>query len=65
MISGFVFPPFFGWLMEKSSQHEMANGVAIYTAQDFNHAMLIMPVAFLVSLGIAFFIRETYCRSQV
>lgn len=65
MISGFVFPPFFGWLMEQGSQHEMVNGVTVYTAQDFNHAMLIMPVAFLASLAIAFFIRETYCRSQV
>ena len=38
--------------------------LAVYTAQDFNRAMLIMPVAFFVALIITFFMRETYCRSQ-
>jgi MFS family permease len=65
MISGFVFPPFFGWLMDKSGDsHEMVNGVAIYTAQNFNYAMLIFPVAFVVGCIITFFMRETYCKSQ-
>jgi MFS family permease len=64
MASGFIVPPIFGWLMQTNGAHEMVNGVVDYTAGDFNHAMLIMPVAFLASLGIAFLIRETYCRSQ-
>lgn len=64
MISGFVVPPLFGWLMEKASTHEMVNGAVVYTAQDFNLAMLIMPTAFVVGLIITFFMRETYCRSQ-
>lgn len=64
MASGFIVPPFYGWLMEKNSVHEMVNGVAVYSAQDFNHAMLIMPIAFVAALIISFFIRETYCRSQ-
>lgn len=64
MASGFIIPPFFGWLMERSGTHEVVNGVTIYTPQDFNHAMLIMPIAFIVALVITFFMRETYCRSQ-
>jgi MFS family permease len=64
MISGFIFPPFFGWLMEKSGPHATVDGVITYTTQNFNHAMLVFPVAFVVALIIAFFIRETYCRSQ-
>lgn len=64
MISGFIFPPFFGWLMEQGKAHELVNGVAIYTAQDFNLAMLVFPVAFMVAVIIAFFIRETYCKAQ-
>lgn len=65
MASGFIAPPFFGWLMEKSSDHTIVNGVAVYSAHDFNQAMLIMPAAFILGLIITFFMRETYCRSQV
>lgn len=64
MASGFIIPPLFGWLMERSGTHEVVNGITLYSAQDFNHAMLIMPIAFIVALIITFFMRETYCRSQ-
>lgn len=66
MASGFIIPPLFGWLMERASGgvHVMVNGVAVYSPSDFNHAMLIMPISIVVALVIAFFIRETYCRSQ-
>lgn len=66
MASGFIIPPMFGWLMERASGgvHAMVNGVAVYSPSDFNHAMLIMPISIVVALIIAFFIRETYCRSQ-
>jgi MFS family permease len=64
MISGFIFPPFFGWLMEKSGPHSVVDGVTVYTAQNFNHAMLVFPATFVIALIVAFFIRETYCRSQ-
>jgi len=64
MASGFIAPPFFGWLMEQGGMHHMVNGLVHYTAHDFNHAMLIMPIAFIFGLAITFFIRETYCRSQ-
>lgn len=64
MASGFIIPPFFGWLMEKRGGHDVVNGVSIYTAHDFNVAMLIIPTAFIAALIISFFMRETYCRSQ-
>lgn len=64
MVSGFLIPPFFGWLMEHSGAHQVVNGLEVYSPQAFNYAMLIMPISFLVALIIAFFIRETYCRSQ-
>lgn len=64
MASGFIVPPFFGWLMEKNSTHQMVNGIVEYSASDFNYAMLIMPVSFIIALGIAFFMRETHCEQQ-
>lgn len=65
MISGFIFPPFFGWLIDRSGAHEVVNGITVYSPAAFDHAMLIMPLAFVAALVIAFFIRETNCCSQV
>lgn len=65
MISGFVFPPFFGWLMERTGAPMEVNGTLAYTAEQFNHAMLVFPVAFIVALALAFFMRETYCKPTV
>lgn len=64
MASGFLIPPFFGWLMEHSGAHVVVNGVTTYTPENFSHAMLIMPISFVIALVITFFMRETYCQSQ-
>lgn len=64
MASGFIVPPFFGWLMDHNGTHEMVNGAAVYTAQDFHYAMLIIPASFLLGLVITFFMRETNCKAQ-
>jgi MFS family permease len=64
MVSGFLIPPFFGWLMENGGGHDVVNGVSVYSPDAFHHAMLVMPIAFVAALVISFFIRETYCRSQ-
>jgi hypothetical protein len=44
--------------------HDVVKGMSVYTAQNYNLAMLIVPVSFVVALGVAFLIRETYCRAQ-
>jgi len=64
MCSGFVFQPLFGWMMQLEWNHQVVNGVPVYSAHDFNNAMVIIPVAFVIGLIISFFIKETYCRSQ-
>lgn len=64
MASGFIVPPLFGWLMQYNGAPEIVNGITMYSADNFNFAMLIVPVSFVAALGISFLIRETYCRSQ-
>jgi MFS family permease len=64
MLGGVVFQPLFGWFMEWNWDHKIVDGVRIYAASDFSYAMLIMPIAFVISLFITFFIKETYCKSQ-
>jgi MFS family permease len=65
MLSGAIFQPFFGWVVESHWNHKIVNGVSIYSLEDFNRAMIIMPIAFVIALIIAFFIKETYCQNQV
>jgi len=64
MAGGFVFQPLFGSLMDLNWNHLMVNKIAVYSLTDFQLAMWIMPVGFLVALIAAIFIRETYCRRQ-
>jgi len=64
MASGFIIPSLFGWLMESGKSAALINQVTVYTASDFNHAMWIMPIAFIVALVITFFMRETFCEAQ-
>src|SRR3990167_5414959 len=63
MASGFIFQPFFGWIMQQSGTHKVIRGMTVFTARDFDLAMMIMPVAFVIALIVTMFIRETYTRS--
>jgi MFS family permease len=65
MCSGNIFLPLFGWLLEFSGDKSIIDNTPVYTLQDFNLAMWIMPISFIVGIVIAFLIRETYCESQV
>jgi MFS family permease len=64
MASGFVGQPFFGWVMKQTASGQVVNGVPVYSATDFMHAMWIMPIAFILGLGITWFFRESYCKAQ-
>ncbi len=64
MCSGVIFQPLFGWVLELQWNHKIINNTPVYSPHDFNNAMLIMPIAFVIGLVIAFMIRETYCESQ-
>lgn len=64
MVSGVIFQPFFGKMLEWNWDHTLINNVPVYSAQNFNMAMWIMPISFIIGLVIACFIRETYCELQ-
>ncbi len=65
MVSGAIFQPFFGWIMELHWNQAMtAEGVPLYSAHDFLNAMLIMPIAFVLSIFIGWMITESYCQSK-
>ncbi len=65
MVSGAIFQPFFGWVMEYHWDHAMSpDGVPLYSTGDFMNAMWIMPIAFVISIFMAWLIKESFCKSQ-
>jgi hypothetical protein len=63
MSCGAIFQPLFGYILQKDGGNIISNGVAVYSDAAYQHAMLILPIAFIVSIVIACFIKETYCKS--
>jgi MFS family permease len=64
MSSGAIFDPLFGKALEWNWDKAMLAGQPLYSVHDFNTAMMIMPVGFVIGLVIAFMITETYCQSR-
>jgi len=64
MVSGFIFQPLFGWLINLNWDHKMVGGEPIYSLHNFHLAMLILPFGFIASKLIMPFIKETYCQLQ-
>ncbi len=62
MSSGALFQPFFGYLMQQHWSGKMAGQVAVYAPSDYQHALLLLPIAFVASIVMALFIKETRCR---
>jgi fucose permease len=60
---GAIFPPLFGYIMDKTGDVKIMNHIHVYTAQDYHHAMWIMPITMLIALLATLFIQETYCKS--
>lgn len=64
MVSGVIFQPLFGWLMELGWDHTVLDGVPVYSSTNLLHAMLIMPVAFVAGFFVTFLMKETFCKPQ-
>ncbi len=64
MASGFIAQPLFGWLLDLHWNNLIVHHVAIYSLLDFREAMWIIPIGFIASFVIAFFIKETRCQMQ-
>ncbi|MBA2653559.1 MAG: MFS transporter [Gammaproteobacteria bacterium] len=62
IMAGGTLQPLFGTLVSFNWQHRYLNGVPLYSKNDFMLAMSMIPVAFVIGLIAAFFIRETYCK---
>ena len=62
---GAVFQPLVGFVLHKVWQGQLKDGVPDYAVQDYQHALLLLPLCFLTAWLICWFgLRETHCQPQ-
>ena len=59
MVGGFAFQPLFGHLLDVANGTVGVPGVHIYSAHDYQFAMMIMPVSLFAAWVAMFFIKDT------
>ncbi len=64
MSGALVFQPLIGKLLDISWGEQMQNGLRVYSAADYQHALLILPISILVGVFISFTLRETFGRED-
>jgi len=64
IMGGGVSQPVFGWLLGLHWNHKLVHGVPYYSHIDYEIAMSMMPIAFVVALIATWIIKETYCKAR-
>jgi len=60
---GAIFQPVVGMLLVYFSNGTVVNGVHFYTANNYRHALLVLPICFFgAAIFALFFIKETNCQ---
>ena len=61
MFGGMVFSPLVGKLLDTAWSGQVGeNGVRIFSAHDYQTALMMIPLSLLVALVLAFIMRESY-----
>lgn len=64
IMAGGLSQPFVGWLLDLHWDKAMIQGHPVYTLANFNFALSILPIAFVLGLIACLFTRETRCKAQ-
>jgi predicted MFS family arabinose efflux permease len=62
-LMGALLQPAVGWIMDHRWSGAMANGVRLYTPEDYRWGLLLIASATWLGAAAAWFIRETHCRN--
>lgn len=65
IMSGGFLIPVFPVLLNWHWNHQMINGIPLYSRADYHLAFLIMPIAFVLALIAALLVKETNCRAKL
>jgi len=64
MLGPTLLQPSVGWMLDRNWNDEMLNGVKIYSLKAYHTGFTLMIVWAVLSFGLLFFTRETYCRPK-
>ena len=61
LIGGAIFQPLVGFMIHHSDGWRMADGVHVYTVSSYQHALVVMPICYVISLIVVlFFLKESH-----
>ncbi len=63
IMSGGFLIGLFANLLDFHWAHTVRHGVPIYAVSNYLHALIILPIAFVIAILAAFLVRETNCKS--
>jgi MFS family permease len=64
MLSGALFQPLIGWILDLNWDGALAAGARVYTTDAFRMALLPLVASNLVAVLTVFFVRETHARDR-
>ncbi len=64
MLGGVIFQPVVGALLDMHANNA-GNLINHYTPSDYTFALSVLPIGVAVGVVLSFFLKETYCESQV
>ena len=64
VIIGVLFIPLIGFLLDYQWTGMIDHGVRLYTHAAYYKALFMLPMCFVISLAVLYFIEETHCKSH-
>ncbi|OJX13023.1 MAG: hypothetical protein BGO77_00975 [Caedibacter sp. 37-49] len=64
MLSGVIFQPFVGWILDKSWNGKIVQGIPFYTLANWKLALLSIPVCLVIALLLTLFMHETFGKNS-
>jgi MFS family permease len=65
MITGAIFQPLVGFILDMRWHGAMQNGLREYSTRDFHAGLILLPISVLIAILLLPFIKETYCRAHI
>ena len=64
MLSGVIFQPVIGYLLDYSRAGQMLGGVAHYSTKDYFFALSVLPISTVLAIVCTWFMKETYVPEE-
>ena len=59
-----IFQPVAGWILSLDVKAHILNHAHVYTYTDYKHALLVLPIALILSIFVCSLLKETYCQTR-